>query len=187
MKGSKPQKPGNGMTLPGSFRTPAAPAGERLQNIDRLKALGIDVEVRIDPIIPFYTDDEVAIKALYKALAARDIRTVSLSYLHLRPTILEQLQQELPSTEFTMILSCFESQPWTVVGSATRSKLIPHPLREKGYRRFMGLSKRFGITPLICSCKDPDMPAHRCSTGVRIDETMKPHHQKRRQLTLFPC
>jgi len=169
------------------FEPHAATVAERLQNIDRLKGVGMNVEVRIDPIIPFYTDDEVSIKELYEALAARDIRTVSLSYLHLRPAILNQLQRELPPTEFNVILSCFQSQPWSVVGTSTRSRLIPLSLRKKGYKRFIRLSKGFGIMPLICSCKNPDMSGHQCSTRLGIEKTSKPHGERGRQLTLFPC
>jgi len=169
------------------FEPKTATAAERLQNIERLKNVGLDVEVRIDPIVPFYTDDEASIRGLYEALATRDIRTVSLSYLHLRPAILDQLQRELPPTEFNVILSCFESQPWSVVGTSTRSKLIPLSLRERGYKRFVELSEGFGITPLICSCKNPDMSAHQCSTGMSIEKTKRPPDERGRQLSLFPC
>jgi DNA repair photolyase len=169
------------------FEPEAATVDQRLQNIDRLKGLGMDVEVRIDPVIPFYTDDEISIRRLYEALGARNIKRVSLSYLHLRPAIMNQLQQELPSNEFNVLLACFESQPWTVVGSSTRTKLIPRPLREKGYRRFIGLSEEFGITPLICACKNPDMSAHQCSTGMKVKKTGESDEQTGGQLTLFPC
>ncbi len=169
------------------FEPHAATAVERLHNIERLKAGGIGVEVRIDPVIPFYTDDEDSIRALYEALAARDIRVVSVSYLHLRPAVLDQLRRELPTTEFNILGSCFESQPWSVVGGSARSKLIPLPLREKGYRRFMELSRGFGITPLICSCKNPDMKAHQCSTGMQVERTKRLPQDKERQLSLFPC
>jgi hypothetical protein len=168
------------------FEPHAATVEERLENIERLKGEGIEVEVRIDPIIPFYTDDEVSIKRLYEALAARDIRSVSLSYLHLRPAILDQIQGELPPTAFNILRSCFEIQPWTTVGASARSKLTPLALREKGYGRFLDLSKDFGITALICSCKNPDMSAQICTPGIRIEQAGKPPGEKGRQLTLFP-
>ena len=169
------------------FEPYTATAAERLQNIERLQGAGIHVDVRIDPIIPFYTDDEVSIMRLYKALAATGIKKVTLSYLHMRPAILDQLQRELPPTELNILRSCFETQPWRPVGTSTRSKLIPLPLRKKGYKRFLALSKGFGITPLICSCKNPDMPAHQCSTGAGIEKTRKPPGKRERQLTLFSC
>jgi DNA repair photolyase len=42
------------------FEPNAATPAERLENIERLKKEGMEVEVRIDPIIPFYTDDELS-------------------------------------------------------------------------------------------------------------------------------
>ena len=166
------------------FERNTARPTERLQNIERLGKAGIEVEVRIDPIIPFYTDDEDSIRRLYEALAERDVKRISISYLHLRPAILAQLQQDLPATEFNLLRSCFESRSWDIVGTSTRSKLIPLILREKGYRRFIALSKDYGITPFICACKNPDMPAHHCSTAVRKKHVQR---EERGQLSLFAC
>jgi DNA repair photolyase len=166
------------------FEPNTATPMERLQNIERLRRAGVEVEVRIDPIIPFYTDDEDSIRGIYQALAKRDTKRVSISYLHLRPAILDQLRRELPAKEFNLLRSCFESQSWRVVGSSTRSKLIPPLLREKGYRRFIALSKEFGIRPFICACKNPDMPAQQCSRAVGGKQAQR---EKRRQLSLFAC
>jgi DNA repair photolyase len=166
------------------FEPFTASAAERLENIDRLRKVDVDVEVRIDPVIPFYTDDEISIMKLYGELRARDIRTVTLSYLHLRPAIVEQLKRELPPTESNLLRSCFETQPWASVGTSSRSKLMPLPLRERGYYRFMNLAKEFGIQPLICSCKNPDMPSHLCSTGLQMKQ---PNREENRQLSLFSC
>jgi DNA repair photolyase len=166
------------------FEPKTATPTERLQNIERLRKAGMRVDVRVDPIIPFYTDDEDAIKRLYQALAERDVRRVSISYLHLRPAILVQLQRELPAKEFNLLRSCFESQSWKVVGSSTQSKLIPLLLREKGYRRFITLSKDFGIKPYICACKNPDMPAHQCSPAVGRKQAQR---EETGQLSLFAC
>ncbi|MBW1962702.1 MAG: hypothetical protein JRJ04_14760, partial [Deltaproteobacteria bacterium] len=167
------------------FEPGTAPPVKRLENIDRLLALGVHVEVRIDPVIPFYTDDHASIRQLLGALADRNIRTVSISYLHLRPAILEQLRRELPPTEFNVLRSCFHNQPWTTVGACTQSKLIPLPLRARGYARFKQHSKAFGITLLVCACKNPDMPAHKCSTAFEGKRNMKSNEAK--QLSLFSC
>jgi DNA repair photolyase len=169
------------------FEPHAAGPDERLQNIDRLQAAGIESEVRIDPIIPFYTDDEGSIKILLAALASRNVKIVTLSYLHLRPAILEQLVRELPATESGILRSCYETQPWRSVGSATRSKLIPLPLRKKGYRRFSKLSRDYGIKTLICSCKNPDMPGDLCSTAFPAGSLKAKAADAKGQLSLFAC
>ena len=115
------------------------------------------------------------------------ITSVSLSYLHLRPAILDQLKKELPTTEFNVLHSCFERKPWTKVGAATRSKLIPRALRKKGYGRFRELARKFGIQPLICQCKNPDLPGQLCSASFANEKTGKHLKEKGKQLTLFPC
>lgn len=169
------------------FEPYAATVTERLQNIERLQNVGVDVEIRIDPIIPFYTDDNSSIERLFESLSSRQITSVSLSYLHLRPAILDQLKKELPATEFNVLHSCFERKPWTKVGAATRSKLIPRALRKKGYGRFKDLARKFRIQPLICQCKNPDLPGQLCSTSFANEKTGKHVDEKGKQLTLFPC
>ena len=154
-----------------------------------LQSINLKVEVRIDPIIPFYTDNETTIRGLYAALAGRHIKTVSLSYLHLRPAIFQQLKQELPTTEFKVLQSCFENKPWSSVGTGARSKLIPLPLRKKGYHRFESEAREHGITPLIGSCKNPEIPGHRCSSAFVMNESGGNPAGKRihKQLSLFSC
>lgn len=166
------------------FEPHAATAEERLQNITNLRGAGVDVEVRVDPIIPFLTDDPQSISGLFGAVAERGVRRVALSYLHLRPAIFEQLRHELPAVEFALLRTCFETQPWSVVGSSTRSKLIPAPLRRKGYRRFAEIAGEFDLIPLICGCKNPDLPAQLCSGR---DEAPHGVGGRGRQLSLFPC
>ena len=168
------------------FEPQTATAAERFQNIDRLKNIGVDVEIRVDPIIPFYTDNDASIGRLYRALDSRDIRTVTLSYLHMRPAIMHQLNRELPATESQILRSCFKTQSWGVVGASTRSKLIPRPLREKGYGRFKALAKEFGITPVICACKNPGVSSHQCSIGLQSTGQVKKEGAGR-QLSLFSC
>ncbi len=169
------------------FEPHAATAAERLKNIENLIAAGVEVEVRADPIIPFRSDDSSSIYGLFGAVAERGVRRVTLSYLHLRPAIFEQLRSELPPAEFALLRTCFETRPWGVVGSSTRSKLIPAALRRKGYRRFTEIAAEFGITPLICACKNPDLPAQLCSQGRIRNDATPDLGARGRQLSLFPC
>jgi len=169
-----------------AFEPRTATVEQRLSNIDRLKQIGVDVSVRIDPIIPFYTDDADSIRSLFGALADRKISNVVLSYLHLRPAIMTQLEKELPATAYQVLRTCFETRPWITVGGASRSKLVPLSLRQKGFQRFLDLAKPFGIRPLVCSCKNPDMPGHMCHTRSDRPDTDHPSPpQQPRQLPLF--
>jgi DNA repair photolyase len=167
------------------FEPFAAAVAQRLKNIESLQRIGIRVQVRIDPIIPFFTDEASSIRELYAALSTLGVRTVALSYLHLRPAILQQLRQELPATAYRVILTCFHAQPWSTVGTSTRTKLIPRPLRLKGYQRFVDLAAEFGIEPYICACKNPDMPAGQCAADIGARKTIQAKKSQGRQLALF--
>ncbi|HSB06717.1 MAG TPA: hypothetical protein VLK23_16170, partial [Thermodesulfobacteriota bacterium] len=157
---------------------------ERLVNIQKLKRIGILPEIRIDPIIPFVTDTESEMVSLFKSLKELDIQRVTLSYLHLRPSIYQQLMRELPPLHQRLIESCFSTQDWKAIGSSSRSKLLPPSIRKLGYHRIREIAQGFGITASICQCKNPDLKGDLCGSGrVRMEvRKVKPT-----QLSLFQC
>lgn len=163
---------------------PGTPAPEeRLKNIDRLKEIGIIPEIRIDPIIPFITDTESEIRLLFKELRKKGIKNVTISYLHLRPSIERQLMKELSLLHKRIIELCFLTQEWRTIGPSSKTKLIPCHLREKGYIRIKKIAKEFDINASICQCKNPDLKAELCGSG-RIKAFLK---RSNYQLPLFRC
>jgi DNA repair photolyase len=169
-----------------SYEPGVASPGEKLENIERLRAVGIDTQVRIDPIIPFVTDTREEVEALFEALSQRGIRRASLSYLHLRPAIQRQLRAELPTLHRKLLESCFRSQNWVEVGLSTKTKLLPKRVRENGYRRMKTIAQAHGILALICKCKNPDLNGEICAPA-RVRETIPGRVQEKMQLILFPC
>jgi DNA repair photolyase len=164
---------------------PGTPSPEkRLENVQRLKEIGILPEVRIDPIIPFVTDTEVEAMSLFRRLQEIGVARVTLSYLHLRPAIQTQLMKELSPLHQKVIESCFKAQEWKAIGSSTRTKLLPKTIREKGYQRMKEMGERFGITASVCQCKNPDLQGDLCSSGRARIAIGKP---TARQLPLFQC
>jgi DNA repair photolyase len=157
---------------------------ERVKNIQRLREIGITPEIRIDPIIPFVTDTENEMVNLFKCLRDKNVKRVTLSYLHLRPAIERQLIKELSPLHRSLIESCFRAQGWMTVGSSTKTKLLPKAIREKGYERIRKIAKDFGITASICQCKNPDLKGDLCHPGrakaIFREETSV-------QLPLFQC
>ena len=159
---------------------------EKLENIERLLAAGIDTQVRIDPIIPFVTDTREEVEALFTALGQRAIRRASLSYLHLRPAIQRQLSTELPPLHRKLLESCFQNKDWVEVGLSTMTKLLPKKLRENGYGRMKTIALAHGISAAICSCKNPDLKGEICvPAGLR--KAMPGGIRGKKQLILFPC
>jgi len=163
---------------------PGTPSPEkRLENVQRLKEIGIAPEIRIDPIIPFVTDTEDEMVNLFKRLKDKCVKKVTLSYLHLRPAIQKQLMKELSPLHRRVIESCFRTQEWKVVGSSTKTKLLPRLIREKGYQRIKEIAEEFGITASVCQCKNPDLKGDLCSSG-RVRAILR---RTPAQLPLFQC
>ena len=148
----------------GYWRTfePFAPSPERrLAVVEGLRRAGVETEVRIDPVIPFVTDMEDEIRRLLTTLRALGVRRVTVSYLHLRPAIEGFLKKELGEV-WRRIEVCFKNQPWRTVGLSTRSKLVPLPLRRRGYARFERIGAELGLEVVVCSCKNPDLGGGLC-------------------------
>ena len=164
---------------------PDTPSPEkRLENIQRLKEIGITPEVRIDPIIPFVTDMEDEIEFLFERLKGLGVKKVTLSYLHLRPAIHQQLMRELSPLHQKVIESCFGTQEWKTVGFSTKTKLLPNRIRERGYERIKEIAEKIGITASICQCKNPDLKGDLCSSGRTKIVSSK---RTSKQLPLFQC
>jgi DNA repair photolyase len=164
---------------------PYTPSPEkRMENIEKLKGIGITPEIRIDPIIPFVTDTENEVMTLFERLKNLSVQRVTLSYLHLRPAIQKQLIKELSPLHRSLMESCFRTQEWKTVGSSTKTKLLPKPIREKGYARIKEIAERLGITALVCQCKNPDLKGDLCGSGRARAGLIR---RTPAQLPLFQC
>jgi len=169
------------------FEPHAATPSERIRNVERLKSAGLKVDVRVDPIIPFLTDEEKSIYELCRALAGQGLEKITLSYLHLRPAVLDQLRQELPRTEYQLLRSCFGNRPWKKGGAFTQSRLTALAIRKKGYERFKAVAEGFGISTRICACKNPDMEGQLCTGRATKADGRKIIEKGQKQLSLFQC
>jgi len=162
---------------------PLAPSPKlRLHNIRKLKEIGINCEVRMDPIIPFLTDTEREVTQLFEELRKAGAEKVTLSYLHLRPAIQDQFAKELSPLQAKLMKACFASQEWKEIGSSSMTKLLPIIIREKGYRRIREVARQYGIEALICQCKNPDLKADLCGSRKGLNEESL---KKFAQLPLF--
>jgi len=160
------------------------PPEQRIENIQRLGEIGISPEIKIDPIIPFVTDTEAEVVTLFGRLKGLGVKRVTLSYLHLRPAIQRHLMQELSPRHRRLVESCFRTQEWKAVGSSTKTKLLSKLIREKGYERIKKIAERFGLTALVCQCKNPDLKVDFCGSG-RAKIALNKGTAK--QLPLFQC
>ncbi len=167
-----------------SFEPKTPSPVERMENIRKLQAIGIPPEVRVDPIIPFVTDREDEVAHFFERLSRLGVKRVTLSYLHLRPAIEQQLKSELPPLYQKILEACFRTQTWRIVGSSTKTKLLPSAIRRRGYERIKEIAHRAGIKAMVCQCKNPDLEGDLCSSGKTWSATRK---YVSSQLPLFRC
>ncbi|MBI2875952.1 MAG: radical SAM protein [Candidatus Tectomicrobia bacterium] len=162
----------------------AASPQQRLDNLSRLAQAGIRQGVRIDPLLPGLSDQAEDLQALFRALASRGIRAVSLSYLVLRPAILHQLRQELPPAHAQRITAHYLGSPWEQVAASHCTQLLPVDRRERAYQKIASLAAGEGIAVEVCRCKNPDLPVGLCDLeGREVFRSVAPGGA--RQLSLF--
>lgn len=145
---------------------------QRLLNIRKLINAGIDVAVRIDPIIPGITDSQISIQHLLKRLEKEGIKNISISFLVMRPTIMNFFS-ELPSNIAQNILKYYHGQPWQSVITSAKTKLLPKNMRQSIYSQIKKIARNYGIDCKICGCKNPDLPWEFCSPWIEKRETVE--------------
>lgn len=155
---------------------------KRFSNIRNLINAGIDVSVRVDPIMPRITDLEESMEHMIKRLKAVGVTNISISHLVMRPSILNQFIKELPFKIAKDILKFYSGQPWQRVITSAKTRLLPKAMRIAQYRNIKNISKRYGIHCYICGCKNPDLPWEFCNPWVDGREVLNKNNS---QLSLF--
>ena len=170
------------------FEPGTASIPERLEAIRELQRAGVSVSVRVDPVIPFCSDDAETVSHLMHVLSKHGITDISLSYLQLRPGVLERLREELPKTQFHLLSGCFRSGEWHRPDGTAWSKLVPLSLRRKGHERFLEQARRRGISVAVCACKNPDLAGDLCDASPEDTSPRAPNKRSaNKQLSLFDC
>ncbi len=161
----------------------AATPRRRLENLRRLREVGVEVGARIDPMFPGVTDTTPQLRMLLQALQRCGVTQVSASYLFLREPIRRQLMSELaPPSLRNRVLAAYRDgkriqHKATPEGQGVIA--LPAPRRREGYTRLRDLAGRYGIEVSICTCKNSDLGL----TGTcNLDGPAGP---RERQLLLF--
>lgn len=152
------------------FEPYSAPPAKRLNNIKRLMEAGIEVAVRMDPLIPGVTDRKEGVVELMGQISRMGVKEVSVSYLVMRPSLRGQILRELPADVARAILKPYHGQPYERVITSAKTRLLPKAVRERGYRMVKALARAFGLGCHVCGCKNPDLPWEFCNPWVERGE-----------------
>lgn len=154
------------------FEPNTASPSERLINIKNLIYAGVEVSVRIDPVIPSVTDRTEHLVPLLRSLKEAGVKKISANCLVMRPSIVEFFN-EIPSLLSRRILGFYRGQPWQTVITSAKTKLLPAGWRIAFYKRIKSMADPLGINCLICGCKNPDLPWEYCSPWINEGEVEK--------------
>lgn len=155
------------------FEPAAARAARRLKQASQLVRHGIRTEVRVDPIIPGFTDDEGSLRELFSAIASTGVQAVAASTLFLRPAITGSLRKHLTSSQFTTLMDCTSKVGRLDIHAQNSSvQALSAEIRQKIYSRVQSIAAEFGIKVKVCACKNPDLAESSC--GIAGDWQSRP-------------
>jgi DNA repair photolyase len=146
------------------FEPCAAPPAQRLQQIEILRAAGVKLRARLDPLIPGWTDEREALDELCGALAAAGVSEMSASALFVRPEIVRALKHLLPDQ--SVLHTLLQHYPPLCTGRSVAGRKgersLPKATRERMYESVKEIAVRHGIVVSICGCENPDITSERC-------------------------
>ncbi len=139
---------------PGAAR-PAA----RLENIRRLQAAGVDVEARLEPLIPALTDIDLNLRKLFEDLAPFAPLRGPMSYLFLRGHSESNMRQTFGrGAAFHRVLSYYDLGYRVRLDDAQSDiRVLPPAYRKEKYEHIREMAREFGLSLYVCGCKNPDL------------------------------
>jgi len=147
-----------------TFEPRTAPPEVRVAQAAALLRAGIDLQVRLDPILPGVTDDEQTLDGVFTALGELGVRDVAISTAFMRPAIVQTLRRHLCEKELAeTLLSHYEGGPTLVLhGAGTSVAVPPEPARRAIYERVRRIASRYDVPIHICACKNGDLTSDSC-------------------------
>jgi len=162
----------------------AASVQERLETISRLVKAGINVRVRLDPLIPGINDHPQELQDLFQELSGRGIDRIAVSYLMMRPSILRQLRQEIPPVQYKLLEGFYRLRPRVPIAASENTQLLSPVLRHQRFQLIKTLAAEYQLSLIVCSCKNPDLSQDMCSQADQEFFHHQPSHILH-QLPLF--
>ena len=158
-----------------TFEPYSAPPDVRVAQIETLVQAGIDVQVRLDPILPGVTDDEASLAGIFATLARLGVRDVAISTLFMRPPIVRTLKRHVREKPMIdALLSHYTSGPTlTMRGAGTAILVPPVATRKAIYERVERIATCYAIPIRICACKNGDLADGSCH--IAGDWSRKPN------------
>jgi len=163
------------------FEPGCAPADIRLRQIERLIQLGIETEVRLDPILPGLTDDPATLVDLFRTLRRLSVKRVALNVLYLRPVLFTVLRERIPDKcmRERLIGRYTPGMKIRVCGERFSQIALPKAEREEVFGRAARFAQAYGIACHCCGCMNPDISDENCNLTGEWEPGMQESEQLR--------
>ena len=131
----------------------------RVRDLARLVRAGVDVEVRLEPLVPDLTDTRENLAPLFRAVAAAGASRVVAHYLYLHPSMQSRTVEALaPFGLSERLEDLYEGGPAFPVGSLGPFRHLPLPRRLEGLARLISWGAEFGLSVATGAAQNPDLP-----------------------------
>ncbi len=166
-----------------AFEPHAPPPTVRLAQAAELIGSHLAIEARLDPILPGLTDSDDCFDSLCSALARIGIRTIAASVLFLRPAVIGSLRRHIEDrVMLRRLLDSFAVRESLAIHAGnSKVSALPAAGRLEILERLKSVASRYGLTVLVCACKNPDIAAGSCHISGR----RRPAADDGGQLALF--
>jgi hypothetical protein len=150
----------------------------RLRQIARLRDLGINVQVAVEPLLPGLTDTRANLAGLLQALADAGVTRVTAGYMFLRPRIQENLAAALrPHGWDQLVLDEYQGGPVLQSDAIAPARYLPKPRRQRGYAVLMALASELGIAVSVSGITNPDFRTPP-KADLRPRQRLLPHFEE---------
>lgn len=152
-----------------TFEPWAAAPKVRLAQAAELIGDGVQVGVRVDPILPGLTDGEECLESLCAALADAGVRRIAASVLFLRPAVIGSLRRCVKDQELLhRLLDRFvRAKPMAIHAENSRVRALPTEERLEIFQRLKSIAHCYGLEVFVCACKNLDISRGSCHIAGR--------------------
>jgi DNA repair photolyase len=132
------------------------PAKERLALMRQLRAVGIPVRGRIEPLIPMENDSARQLQELLAEMRGAGVREVIVSYMQMDPSVWARLRERVSRVQFSLL------SPWYRTQEGELAFLLESAYRKRKYEEIKALGSKLDLRILVCACRNADMYTGRC-------------------------
>mgnify|MGYP000997209074 CR=1 FL=1 len=144
-------------TLEPGAATPRA----RLRNVKRVLQAGLTCELRLEPLIPDWTDTRENLIPVFAALRELGVRELITHYLFLHPAMQEPFQAAIEPLGWKERLDdLYRGGPVFTLGSAGATKHLPLEARRTRLARVVAWAAEQGLSIRTGTAQNPDLSSH---------------------------